>query len=173
MLCVRCRKGELEAKKAEVEGEVHGERFNVECAALVCPLCKYTTIGAEQIQDFMRLLADAYRYRHGLLTGSDIRRMRKALDWSQTDLASRTGVGLASVKRWELGKIQDDAMDKLLRLYLDPDHARRHAKEMGQAQGRIVVRTEMGLKYSHSENRNQMYKPFPQKYLPTDALSEC
>lgn len=172
MLCVRCRKGELEAKRAEVEGEVHGERFNVECAALVCPKCSYTTIGAEQVQEFMRVLANAYRVKHGFLTGEDIKRMRKALGWSQIDLATKAGIGPASIKRWELGKIQDEAMDNLLRLYLDPAHARRHAKEMEQAQGRIIMPTE-SVTYSHGENRNQTYRPIKQMYVPIDAVSEC
>jgi len=173
MLCVECRNAELETKKAELEGAVHGEQFRVECAALVCPKCKYTTVGGDQIQEYMRILADAYRVKHRFLTGEEIKRMRKALGWSQNDLASRTGIGQASIKRWELGKIQDEAMDKLLRLYLDPDHARRHAKEMEQAQARIVVRTESGLKFSHLENRNQTYKPFLQNFGLIDAVSEC
>lgn len=138
MICLNCRKAELETKIACVDGEVHGESYTVSCEALVCPRCGYTTIGAGQTQEFMRLIADAYRTGHGLLTGIEIRAMRSALGWSQMDLAARTGAGIASIKRWELGKIQDEAMDKLLRLFLDPNHAKQHAKAMGLAQRRLV-----------------------------------
>jgi transcriptional regulator with XRE-family HTH domain len=83
-------------------------------------------------------MADAYRHHHGLLTSSEIKSLRTGLGWSQVELATRTGIGIASIKRWELGKIQDEAMDKLLRLYLDPIHAKEHAKEMGLAKKRSV-----------------------------------
>lgn len=65
MLCIECRNAELETKCSEVAGEVHGELFRVECTALVCPKCNYTTVGGDQIQEFMRILADAYRVKHG------------------------------------------------------------------------------------------------------------
>lgn len=145
MICIQCRKAELETKVANVSGEIHGEHYTVACDALVCPQCSYTTIGAGQTQEFMRLLADAYRLAHGLLTSIEIRTKRSALGWSQTELAAQTGAGIASIKRWELGKIQDEAMDKLLRLFLDPNHAKKHAKTMGLAQRRLV-RSELKSK---------------------------
>ncbi len=145
MTCIHCRRAEIESNFTEIEGEVHGESYAIECQALVCPRCGYKTIGAAQTQEFMRLLADAYRIGHGLLTSVEIKSMRSALGWSQMELAERTGAGIASIKRWELGKIQDQAMDKLLRLFLDPNHAKQHAKAMGLAQ-RKLVRSELKRK---------------------------
>jgi putative zinc finger/helix-turn-helix YgiT family protein len=138
MICINCRKAELATKCSSVAAEVQGETYTIKCEALVCPQCGYTTIGAGQTQEFMRLMADAYRHHHGLLTSSEIKSLRTGLGWSQVELATRTGIGIASIKRWELGKIQDEAMDKLLRLYLDPIHAKEHAKEMGLAKKRSV-----------------------------------
>ena len=111
MLCIKCRKAELETRSAELEGEIQGETFSVNCPALVCPKCGYKTISAGQVQTFMRLLADQFREKHGLLTSEEIKRMRKEMGWTQADLAMKTGAGSASIKRWELGKIQDAAME--------------------------------------------------------------
>jgi putative zinc finger/helix-turn-helix YgiT family protein len=167
MLCIQCRKAQLLQKQAEVQGEVHGESYLVECEALVCSKCGYTTVGAGQIQEFMRALADAYRERHGMLTSKEIKRLRKALNWSQIDLASKTGAGVASIKRWELGKIQDAAMDKLLRLSLDPEFARKHASELEQTERRGLE--SKTIQFSASEDRNQTYKPFAPMYLENFA----
>jgi putative zinc finger/helix-turn-helix YgiT family protein len=143
----------------------------VECEALVCSNCGYTTVGAGQIQEFMRTLADAYRERHGMLTSKEIRRLRKALNWSQIDLARRTGVGEASIKRWELGKIQDAAMDKLLRLSLDPEFARKHASELEQMERRGLESKK--IPFSASEDRDQTYKPYAPIYFDSNFAPEC
>ena len=171
MLCIKCREAELETRRAELEGEIQGETFSVNCPALVCPKCGYKTIGAGQVQTFMQLLADRFRVKHGLLTSEEIKRMRKRKGWSQADLALKTEAGSASIKRWELGKIQDAAMDKLLRLFLDPEYARRHAREMGQIDPR-TRRDEPGLPFSQGEDRKLSYKPIEPFYLK-DFAAMC
>jgi transcriptional regulator with XRE-family HTH domain len=57
--------------------------------------------------EYGRLLSDSYRYVHGLLTSEEIRSRRQHLNMSQQEFAGHLGVGIASVKRWEMGKIQD------------------------------------------------------------------
>ena len=83
----------------------------------------------------------------------------------------KTGVGSASIKRWELGKIQDEAMDKLLRLFLDPEYARRHAREMDQINPGIEW-DEPGLTFSQGEDRRLSYKPIQPFYLE-DSAAKC
>lgn len=157
MRCINCRKSELVIQKAEMTGEVQGETFSVMCEALVCPNCGFKTVGAGQVQDFMKLLADEFRQKHFLMTGAEIKRRRKELNWSQQDLAEKTGVGLASIKRWEMGKIQDKAMDQLLRLFLDPEYIRKHLREMEWA--RRVPVSASGFKFSSGEDSHIAYKP--------------
>jgi len=41
------------------------------------------------------------------------------------------GVGVASVKRWELGQVQDAAMNTLIVLRTDPLAAKLNLKEVG------------------------------------------
>jgi hypothetical protein len=58
-------------------------------------------------------VADAYRQDNELLTSDQIRSIRGSL--SQISFAQQLGVGPASVKRWELGLVQDKSNDNLIR----------------------------------------------------------
>ena len=64
---------------------------------------------------------------HGALSFDDkeIRARRMQLGMSQTQFGEYLGTGPASVKRWELGQVQDKAMDELIRLKTDPEAARQ------------------------------------------------
>ncbi len=116
MNCIQCGRANLESKKATLPGKIKGERFEVSMSGLVCPRCGYTTVEGRDMAEYMRLVADAYRSKHGLLTSDEIRERRKALGMNQNQFAKHLGVGVASVKRWELGKVQDRSSDKLIRL---------------------------------------------------------
>jgi DNA-binding XRE family transcriptional regulator len=64
--------------------------------------------------EYGRLLADKYRARHGLLTSDEIRKRRRRLELTQEQFATHLGVGIASIKRWEMGKIQDLRNNQLI-----------------------------------------------------------
>ena len=68
-------------------------------------------------------ISDAYRAKHGLLTSDEIKKRRTALGMTQEEFAAFLGVGPASVKRWELGKVQHNAMNRLMVLKTDPQAA--------------------------------------------------
>jgi putative zinc finger/helix-turn-helix YgiT family protein len=52
----------------------------------------------------------------GRMSPREIRALRKSLGMTQQTLAEATGIGVASIKRWEAGKlIQSAAMDHTLR----------------------------------------------------------
>jgi transcriptional regulator with XRE-family HTH domain len=53
------------------------------------------------------------------LKGSELRRLRISRSWSQSELASRAGIGVATLKRWESGRIVVPAhrVDSLARLF--------------------------------------------------------
>jgi transcriptional regulator with XRE-family HTH domain len=65
----------------------------------------------------LRLAADDYRRKHGLLTSEVIRARREALGMSQAVFAEWVGIGVASVKRYELGGVQDAGIDKRIRVH--------------------------------------------------------
>jgi putative zinc finger/helix-turn-helix YgiT family protein len=95
-----------------------------------CDSCDYETVTVAQAPEYNRAMADAYRVREGLLTSGEIRTARGRLDMSQQDFADYLGVGVASVKRWEWGQVQEKSLDKLMRVLTDPDEAERVARSV-------------------------------------------
>src|SRR5579872_2694099 len=106
--CINCGEANLEPKASvRLQGTVRGESYTVEMPALVCPNCGYTTVPGPSMPEYARLLADKYREAHGLLTSDQIRERRLRLELSQQAFADYLKRGIASVKRWEMGKIQE------------------------------------------------------------------
>jgi putative zinc finger/helix-turn-helix YgiT family protein len=112
--CCQCDEADLETTVVQLTGKVRGEDYAVEMLGLGCAHCKYQTIAGTAMPEYGRLLADKYRAAHGLLTSDDIRTRRERLGMSQQAFAEFLGVGVASVKRWEMGKIQDARSNALI-----------------------------------------------------------
>jgi putative zinc finger/helix-turn-helix YgiT family protein len=132
--CPECRH-RLERKTTEVVGSVHGKEVAVNTEALVCVNCGFKTVRTEHMGEFALRVADAYRVQHGLLTSSEIRDRRLNLGMSQQQFANYLGVGVASVKRWELGQVQDEAMNTLMVLKTDPKSALDNAIQVAARAG--------------------------------------
>jgi putative zinc finger/helix-turn-helix YgiT family protein len=130
MKCFDCDKGKLASKLADVSGEVRGEKYTVHCEAMVCDRCGFRVLSEEQSDAYTAAMSDAYRERHGILTSKKLKQVRARLGLSQQAFADYLKVGVASVKRWESGLIQDEAMDELIRLRTDLSIARRNVKEL-------------------------------------------
>jgi len=135
MKCFQCDKGRLISKTAEVAGEVRGEKFTVRSEAMVCNRCGFQALSEEQSAAYTVAISDAYRQNHGLLTSKELKDIRKRLGLSQRAFADFLKVGVASIKRWEAGLIQDEAHDQLIRLRTDLEAARRNARELEQQLG--------------------------------------
>jgi len=116
MQCLKCQ-NELEERATSLPAEVKGEAVTVEgMTSLVCPACGYATVRGGDMPEYMRRAADVFRRRHGLLTSDEIRSRRQALNMTQDEFANHLSVGIASIKRWELGQVQEKAMDSLIRV---------------------------------------------------------
>ena len=127
--CYRCG-SEMKVGLANFEGEYAGRNFDVSAEGLLCPQCGYKTLHASQIDAFKTIVADAYRIAESLLTSTDIRKVRTQLRMSQDEFAECLNVGVASVKRWELGKAQDKSMDELIRLKCDLARAEQNVEDV-------------------------------------------
>jgi putative zinc finger/helix-turn-helix YgiT family protein len=113
--CRNCDQADLATNVViELPGKVRGEDYTVEMLGLKCPHCGYQTVDGPAMPEYGRLLSDKYRAAHGLLTSDDIRKRRERLDMTQQTFADYLGVGIASVKRWEMGKIQDARNNALI-----------------------------------------------------------
>ncbi len=140
MNCVNCGKANLKRQKTRLAGEVRGERFLVSMEGLVCPKCSYRTVEGVDLPDYMRLVADAYRSKHGLLTSREIRSRRQQLGMSQAEFADYLGVGVASLKRWEMGRVQDVSSDELIKLRTDERAAVKNLERLQEVYGRVRPR---------------------------------
>ena len=99
-----------------MEGKRKDETFVIRYDALVCPKCGFKTVPRQKAADFALRIADAYRKAHGLLTGLEIKALRVKLGMTQRQFNEFLGIREGSVKRWELGEIQDPAMNRLMLL---------------------------------------------------------
>ena len=86
--------------------------YPVNC--FVCPTCSLEASTLTQAADIQKSMADAYRKKVGLMTGSEITEGRKRKNLSQEKLANLMKIGIASIKRWETGIIQSKSMNKML-----------------------------------------------------------
>lgn len=117
MICIKCE-NEAFAEKPNsiIEQEFRDEQLSVKMTALACTKCGWTTLAPSQTDELRRLTADAYRQKHDLLTGVQIKALRKLLNMSQREFANFIGVGEASVKRWETWLVQEKSSDQLIRM---------------------------------------------------------
>jgi putative zinc finger/helix-turn-helix YgiT family protein len=112
------------------ETEIRGEAVRVRCPGLRCAACGFETLELGTMDALAARAADEYRRQHGLLRSDEIRARRKSLGLTQEAFARWLRVGVASVRRWELGGVQDCAMDELMRLKTDQAAASGVATEI-------------------------------------------
>jgi putative zinc finger/helix-turn-helix YgiT family protein len=122
-------------KIVDLTGYRHGEDFTVPAHGLQCTVCGFKTIDSKHSEEFTKLISDAYREKHGLLTGKQIREARRQLRMSQDEFARYLKVGPASVHRWENGQIQDEALNELLLLKTDVAVARHNYQKVAMGAG--------------------------------------
>lgn len=85
----------------------------------VCPKCGEKYFGPESV----RVQQTAVCRTLGLLTPAEIQALRERLGPTQAEFARLTGIGEATISRWERGRILPNrAMDRYLRL-LDGNRA--------------------------------------------------
>ena len=104
MMCIKCGDAKLKKQKARVRGEIKGEIFVVSMLALLCSSCGSASVDGNDMPEYMRLVADAYRAKHGLLTSEEIRKRRQRLGMSQAEFAEYFGFSVRTLQEWEQGR---------------------------------------------------------------------
>jgi len=128
--CVNCGHELMAASPVSMTTEFRGESITVEMQAESCPACGRDRIDGRGMDLFTRLVVDAYKSRHGLLTSAELRAARRRLGMSQRQFAEFVGIGVASLKRWERGEVQSEQLDRQVRLHSDPDYAEESLNEL-------------------------------------------
>lgn len=115
LVCLRCDRTEFAPAEGAVPQEFRGETLTVRAPVMRCAHCGWETLAPGQLDTLRQRTADAFREKHGLLTGGEIRRRREAMAMSQRDFATYLEVGPASVPRWETWQVQEPVYDALIR----------------------------------------------------------
>jgi len=115
--CKLCGSHEIQ-QYTEVEPVTYKEAvLQVPMEYSVCANCGREFIATEQIRRNDAAVRDAKRAQDGLLTGSDIVRLRSKLKLNQEMAALLFGGGRNAFSKYERGEVtQSAAMDRLLRL---------------------------------------------------------
>jgi len=117
-LCPACGRQPLERRYIHDEFDYgpEAERIRVVAEAvpvLTCPACEEIFYGPEAEQAHHRAICKAL----GLLTPEQIRGVRKRLGLNQEDFARLTGIGVATLSRWEKGRLmQTRSLDGYLQV---------------------------------------------------------
>ncbi|MHB1424925.1 MAG: type II toxin-antitoxin system MqsA family antitoxin [Gemmataceae bacterium] len=118
--CPTCNKGGLRDKVVteRFEFEVDGKTKTVVAENVPVSECDNTECG-ERLSgpEAAGIRHEAICRTFGLLTPREIQAIRERLELSQERFAQLTGIGVATISRWERGRLlQNRAMDNLLRL---------------------------------------------------------
>lgn len=130
MTCIECG-GQMKSGPVELSGRYRGTELRVEMPrGFACGKCEYKTIHGRDMGEFRARLKDAYRQKSQRLTPKQVKQTRISLGASQQLFADFLDVGMASVKRWESGGLQDAAMDEKIRLRSNPHLAEIAVQDM-------------------------------------------
>lgn len=119
--CLACdAENSYERKLVESEKSLRGETFTVKHHSWRCRECGEGLLGPTEMDEAMRAVVEAYQKAHGLLTAENLKKLRSQQKLSQAKLAELSGLGIASIKRWEGGLVlQTEANDEALRGVLE------------------------------------------------------
>lgn len=142
LACPQCQ---IPVQPVEVEKPARFRDVDIRYVARLhrCAECGLELADIDEAAAMQERMADAYRQAIGLLSGAEIRRLRKEKGLSQQALADILEAGIASIKRWETGTIQSRSMDTLLRTLLEerPCDAHTGHREFSIARIRLVLDT--------------------------------
>lgn len=116
-ICPICEEGHLHPHVGSNSVEHRGECASLDLHFSVCDACGSEQAGAAQLRKNKRSMVEFRKKVDGLLTGSQVRSIRKNLGLSQAEAARVFGGGPVAFSKYESDDVaQSEAMDKLLRL---------------------------------------------------------
>ncbi|NDL67786.1 type II toxin-antitoxin system MqsA family antitoxin [Anaerotalea alkaliphila] len=139
--CANCN-NEVETKIKNVveEYEVKGQKVTVEAEVCYCSGCGEEFFDMELDSNNLLKAYDKYKQSNGLLATTEIKRIRKKYDLSQSAFAKILGLGEKTITRYENGSIQDAAQNNLIMLMDDPSNF----KMLWEKNSQMLSPTEIG-----------------------------
>ncbi len=134
--CLVCDEGTLTEKTHSNQFKHGNHSITVdELEGYLCNVCDIYLISPPQIRRNHLKIADAKRKHDGLLTGDEIKAIRKKLHLTQKNASQIFGGGANAFSKYERGDIiQSEPMDKLLRVAADCPQAKDWLLKQGQTQ---------------------------------------
>lgn len=118
--CPICEMGQLTSHSEKITVEHLGQQGQIESLYAVCDCCGSEQAGAVEARFNKRAMIAFKKQVQGLLTGVEVRLLRKRWKLNQTEAAQVFGGGSVAFSKYEADDVmQSDAMDKLLRLAAD------------------------------------------------------
>jgi len=116
-LCPICGEGNLHPEVGKNPVEYKGHTTELDLHFSLCAACGSEQADAAQTRVNKRLMIAFKKRVDSLLTGAEVRALRKKLRLSQTEAAQVFGGGPVAFSKYESDDVaQSEAMDKLLRL---------------------------------------------------------
>lgn len=125
--CVGCEQtGTIRVVASPSTQLIQGEEIHYETKKWQCSACGAEWMSPAQATAGVVTAVSIFQIKHGMLTAAESRAHREALDWTQEDLAEKSGVGIATIKRLEsgvhiLGKLHNDTIAKAF-LHLEEEY---------------------------------------------------
>ena len=131
--------GPMTMTKKQCTTTIKGEELQYKSEFYFCAECKIEIATPDQAQKSLDIVNHIFKYKHGLLSSQKIIETRHQLNLSQDQFAKKLTVGVASVKRWELGAIQNSSMDKLIRILRDNPTNYNGNRQLSFARTKLVL----------------------------------
>lgn len=117
-VCPQCEQGKLGVTKKNLRFTYKGKaKLFRNMKLFKCNVCDYEALSAADTKAVDKALTDFRRSIDGLLTGSQLERIRKSLSRNKKRMAKLLGVNEKTIGRYENGIItQSEQIDKLYRI---------------------------------------------------------
>jgi putative zinc finger/helix-turn-helix YgiT family protein len=121
LLCPNCEKEQLvEPYEKTVAVNVKGELIEVTPKLYKCLECSEVFQDPNNPQDELDMAYRIYRDKHNLLQPEELKRLRLSYGLGQLELSKLTGIGIATINRYENGSLQSTSHDTMLSLLKNP-----------------------------------------------------
>lgn len=117
LICPICANGQLHARNEWIDVEHSGHHGRIESRYSVCDGCGSEQAGTTDVRFNKRAMIAFKKQAQGLLTGAEVRQLRKRWGLNQEEAATVFGGGPVAFSKYEADDVmQSDAMDRLLRV---------------------------------------------------------